>query len=201
MRDPRVAVRSPASGNIKAHHGFLSHCHDLACIQRWIWNFQSCSVRNGSVLCETRLTALRHDYTILKAFNPYYGFDYLARNKYEGWRSLGGILLAFTGVEALFADIGAFSRRAVQISWLGYAYPCLLLAYSGQAAFISENPDAYSNPFYNCVPKGWLYPSLVIAILAAIVASQAMITATFQVSRICQDLSNRANILSFLPKS
>ncbi|KAJ4351516.1 uncharacterized protein N0V89_006859 [Didymosphaeria variabile] len=121
-----------------------------------------------------------HDYTILKAFNPYYAFEYLARNKYEGWRSLGGILLCFTGVEALFADIGAFSRHAVQISWLGYAYPCLLLAYSGQAAFISENPDAYSNPFYNCVPHGWLYPSLVIAILAAIVASQAMITATFQ---------------------
>jgi KUP system potassium uptake protein len=123
-----------------------------------------------------------HDYTILKAFNPYYAFEYLIRNKYEGWRSLGGILLCFTGVEALFADIGAFSRQAVQISWLGYAYPCLLLAYTGQAAFISENPDAYSNPFYNCVPNGWLYPSLVIAILAAVVASQAMITATFQVS-------------------
>ncbi|KAJ4301462.1 hypothetical protein N0V90_003554 [Kalmusia sp. IMI 367209] len=122
----------------------------------------------------------RHDYSILKAFNPYYAFDYLARNKYHGWRSLGGILLAFTGVEALFADIGAFSRQAVQISWLGYAYPCLLLAYTGQAAFISENPEAFSNPFYNCVPNGWLYPSLVVAILAAIVASQAMITATFQ---------------------
>lgn len=144
----------------------------------------------------------RYDHTILKAFNPYYAFDYLIRNKYEGWRSLGGILLCFTGVEALFADIGAFSRQAIQISWLGYAYPCLLIAYSGQfdvsirfgmivtdfilpfsgqAAFISEQPDAYSNPFYNCAPKGWLIPSLIIAIAAAIVASQAMITATFQV--------------------
>ncbi|KAF2014199.1 potassium transporter [Aaosphaeria arxii CBS 175.79] len=122
----------------------------------------------------------RYDHSILKAFNPYYAFDYLVRNKYEGWRSLGGILLAFTGVEALFADIGAFSRQAIQISWLGYAYPCLLLAYSGQAAYISEHPDAYSNPFYNCAPKGWLIPSLIIAIAAAIVASQAMITATFQ---------------------
>jgi KUP system potassium uptake protein len=94
---------------------------------------------------------------------------------------MGGILLAFTGVEALFADIGAFSRRAVQISWLGYAYPCLLLAYTGQAAFISVDPEAFSNPFYNCVPKGWLIFSLILAISAAIVASQAMITATFQV--------------------
>ncbi|KAF2866380.1 potassium transporter-domain-containing protein [Massariosphaeria phaeospora] len=122
----------------------------------------------------------KYDYAILKAFNPYYAFDYLVRNKYLGWRSLGGILLAFTGVEALFADIGAFSRHAIQISWLGYAYPCLLLAYSGQAAYISEHPDAYSNPFYNCVPPGWLIFSLVVALGAAIVASQAMITATFQ---------------------
>ncbi|KAF2736134.1 potassium transporter [Polyplosphaeria fusca] len=121
-----------------------------------------------------------YDYAILKAFNPFYAFNYLTRNKEHGWRSLGGILLAFTGVEALFADIGAFSRHAVQLSWLGYTYPCLLLAYSGQAAYISRFPDAYSNPFYNSAPKGWVIPSLVIAILAAIVASQAIITATFQ---------------------
>ncbi|KAF2631287.1 potassium transporter [Macroventuria anomochaeta] len=122
----------------------------------------------------------RYDYTILKAFNPHYAFEYLIRNKYHGWRSLGGILLAFTGVEALFADIGAFSRHAIQLSWLSYAYPCLLLAYSGQAAYISEHPDAYSNPFFKCAPQGWLIFSLVVAVAAAIVASQAMITATFQ---------------------
>ncbi|KAF2844168.1 potassium transporter [Plenodomus tracheiphilus IPT5] len=122
----------------------------------------------------------KYDYAILKAFNPYYAFGYLIRNKHHGWRSLGGILLSFTGVEALFADIGAFSRHAIQLSWLGYAYPCLLMAYSGQAAYISEHPDAYSNPFYNAVPPGWLIFSLIIAIAAAIVASQAMITATFQ---------------------
>ncbi|ORY16876.1 potassium transporter-domain-containing protein [Clohesyomyces aquaticus] len=121
-----------------------------------------------------------YDYAILKAFNPFYAFDYLVRNGEHGWRSLGGILLAFTGVEALFADVGAFSRQAVQLSWLGYTYPCLLLAYTGQAAYISVHPEAYSNPFYNCVPKGWLIPSLVIAVMAAIVASQAIITATFQ---------------------
>jgi len=120
------------------------------------------------------------DYTVLKAFNPYYAFQYLIRNREQGWRSLGGILLAFTGVEALFADVGAFSRQSVQLSWLGYCYPCLLLAYTGQAAYISVHPDAYSNPFYNAAPPGMLIPSLVVAILAAIVASQAIITATFQ---------------------
>lgn len=118
---------------------------------------------------------------MLKAFNPYYAFDYLVRNGLHGWRSLGGILLCFTGVEVLFAGIGPFSRQAIQISWIGYVYPTLLLAYIGQGACISENPEAYSNPFYNCVPPGWLIPSLIFAISAATVASQTIITATFQV--------------------
>lgn len=126
----------------------------------------------------------QHDYTVLKAFNPGYAFEFLTRNGESGWRQLGGILLAFTGVEALFADLGAFSRRAVQLSWLCYTLPCLLLAYIGQAAYISEHPSAYSNPFFNAAPKGTIYPSLIIAILAAIVASQAIITATFQVGHL-----------------
>ena len=123
----------------------------------------------------------KYDHSVLRAFNPGYAFQYLIRNKTDGWKSLGGVLLAFTGVEALFADLGAFSMRAIQISWLGFTFPCLLLAYIGQAAFISVHPAAYSNPFFNTVPPGWVIPSLIIAILAAIVASQAIITATFQV--------------------
>lgn len=123
-----------------------------------------------------------HDHTVLKAFSPHFAFEYLVRNGSEGWKSLGGLLLAFTGVEALFADLGAFSKSAVQISWLCLAYPCLLLAYIGQAAYIStdETQTAYQNPFFNTVPPGSFYFSIVIAVLAAIVASQAMITSTFQ---------------------
>ncbi|KAI2468761.1 potassium transporter [Annulohypoxylon bovei var. microspora] len=121
-----------------------------------------------------------YDHSVLKAFSPYYAIHFFMEKKTDGWRMLGGILLAFTGVEALFADLGAFSMRAIQISWLSWCYPCLLLAYVGQAAYISVNPDAYSNPFYNAVPPGMLYPSLIVAVLAAIVASQAMITAVFQ---------------------
>ncbi|KAH9206123.1 potassium transporter-domain-containing protein [Leptodontidium sp. 2 PMI_412] len=74
------------------------------------------------------------DHSVLKAFSPYFAGSYLVRNKEEGWRALGGLLLAFTGVEALFVDLGAFSKRAIQISWLCFAYPYLLLAYIGQAA-------------------------------------------------------------------
>lgn len=123
----------------------------------------------------------KYDASVFEAFNPALGFEFLIRHGEKGWRMLGGVLLAFTGVEALFADLGAFSRRAIQISWLGFTFPCLLLAYIGQAAYISVHPNAYSNPFFNAVPPGTVYPALVIAILAAIVASQAIITATFQV--------------------
>ncbi|KAH0194295.1 putative potassium transporter, partial [Aureobasidium melanogenum] len=121
-----------------------------------------------------------HDWTVLKAFSPYFAGLYFMRLKKDGWLSLGGILLCFTGVEALFADLGAFSKRAIQISWLCLTFPCLLLAYIGQAAYISRTPSAYANPFFETVPPGMFYPSLVISILAAIVASQALITSTFQ---------------------
>lgn len=120
------------------------------------------------------------DHSVLKALSPGFAFEFMIRHKTRGWKMLGGVLLAFTGVEALFADLGAFSRRAIQLSWLCYAFPCLLLAYIGQAAYISAHPEAYTNPFFNAVPPGMLYPALIIAILAAIVASQAIITATFQ---------------------
>ncbi|KAK4226818.1 potassium transporter-domain-containing protein [Podospora fimiseda] len=123
---------------------------------------------------------VRHDSSVLKAFSPYFAIQFFSQKKTHGWKMLGGILLSFTGVEALFADLGAFSLRAIQLSWMSYTYPCLLLAYIGQAAHISENPEAYDNPFFKSVPPGMLYPSLVVAVLAAIVASQAMITATFQ---------------------
>lgn len=133
-------------------------------------------------LCCGIYNLAKFDYTVLKAFSPYFAFSYLMRNGYDGWKSLGGLLLAFTGVEALFADLGAFSKRAIQISWLALAYPCLLIAYIGQAAYISADTTgtAFTNPFFNTVPPGTFYFSMVIAVLAAIVASQAMITSSFQ---------------------
>jgi KUP system potassium uptake protein len=125
---------------------------------------------------------VKYDHSVLKAFSPKFAGEYLVRNGEAGWRSLGGLLLAFTGVEALFADLGAFSKRAIQLSWLAFTFPCLLLAYIGQAAFISQDASgtAYTNPFFNTVIPGSFWFGLVIAILAAIVASQAMITAAFQ---------------------
>ncbi|KAL8772316.1 MAG: hypothetical protein Q9209_002528 [Squamulea sp. 1 TL-2023] len=140
---------------------------------------------------------VQHDHSVLKAFSPVFAGQYLMRNKTEGWKSLGGILLAFTGVEALFADLGAFTRRAIQMSWLFFAYPCLLLAYIGQAAFISDHPEAYSNPFFNAVPPGMFYPSLIVAVLASIVASQTMVTATFQTTKLGQAYGIPLSIVIF----
>ncbi|OBS19478.1 hypothetical protein FPOA_11204 [Fusarium poae] len=96
-----------------------------------------------------------YDHTVLKAFSPHYAFTYLIRNETHGWKSLGGLLLAFTGVESLFADLGAFGKRAIQLSWLFLAFPCLLMTYCGQAAFISQDKTglAYTNPFFRTVPE------------------------------------------------
>ncbi|RGP75252.1 potassium uptake [Fusarium sporotrichioides] len=123
-----------------------------------------------------------YDHTVLKAFSPHYAFTYLIRNETHGWKSLGGLLLAFTGVESLFADLGAFGKRAIQLSWLFLAFPCLLMTYCGQAAFISQDKTglAYTNPFFRTVPESTLYFSIIIAVLAAIVASQALIVCSFQ---------------------
>ena len=145
---------------------------------------------------------VNYDAGVFMAFNPGEGFEFLIRHGEDGWRKLGGILLAFTGLEALFADLGAFSRRAIRLSWLCYVLPCLLLAYIGQAAYISAHPEAYSDPFFNAAPPGTIYPALVIAILAAVVASQAIITATFQVCALpCLQYSADVAFNSCLRKS
>ncbi|KAF3924523.1 hypothetical protein ABW21_db0203111 [Orbilia brochopaga] len=136
---------------------------------------------------------VRYDHTVLKAFSPYFAGAWFVRNGTDGWKALGGILLAFTGCECVFADLGSFSKRAVQISWVCFAYPALVLAYAGQAAYISVNEGAYSNPFFNTVPHGLFWPSLILSILAAIVASQATITATFQ-------LLTQIMALNYFPK-
>ncbi|KAF2473712.1 potassium transporter [Lindgomyces ingoldianus] len=109
-----------------------------------------------SNICFGIYNLVKHDYTVLKAFSPYFARDFLAR------------------VEALFANLGAFSKRAIQLSCLCFAYPSLLLAYIGQAAFISHDPSAFSNPFFNCVPPGMFYLSLAMIASLSQLLSQVM---------------------------
>ncbi|QCD82258.1 KUP system potassium uptake protein [Vigna unguiculata] len=122
---------------------------------------------------------LKYDITVLRAFNPAYIYFFFKRNGKAAWSSLGGCVLCITGAEAMFADLGHFSVPAIQIAFTCVVFPCLLLAYMGQAAFLTKNPSSYSSIFYKSVPESLFWPVFVVATLAAMIASQAMISATF----------------------
>jgi K+ transporter len=119
----------------------------------------------------------------LQALAPNYGIDYFLRNHKQGWVSLGGVVLAITGTEAFFADLGHFNVKAVRLSALAIVYPGLTCIYFGQAAFLIKRPDQIGTLYYNAIPHPLFWPAFVIALLAAIVASQAIITGTHSVSR------------------
>jgi len=123
----------------------------------------------------------KHDTTVLRAFYPKYIIDYFRRNHKRAWVSLGGIVLCITGNEAMFADLGHFSVRSIQISFTGLIYPSLICAYGGQAAYLSKFPDDVQKAFYKSIPTPVYWPMFVVAVLAAIIASQAMISATFSI--------------------
>lgn len=122
-----------------------------------------------------------YDSSVLKAFSPVYIYRYLKRGKKKGWTSLGGIMLSITGTEALFADLSHFPVSAIQLAFTVVVFPCLLLAYSGQAAYIMVNREHVVDAFYRSIPEKIYWPVFIIATLAAIVASQATITATFSI--------------------
>ncbi|CAK8562656.1 unnamed protein product [Lathyrus sativus] len=123
----------------------------------------------------------KYDLGVLKAFNPKYIVDYFKRNGKEGWISLGGVFLCITGSEAMFADLGHFNVRAIQISFSFVTCPAILAAYVGQAAYLREFPDKVSNTFYDSIPDPLYWPTFVVAIGAAIIASQAMISGAFSI--------------------
>ncbi|XP_068319914.1 potassium transporter 11-like isoform X3 [Pyrus communis] len=125
----------------------------------------------------------KHDSTVLRAFSPVYIYRYFKRNGRNGWTSLGGIMLSITGTEALFADLAYFPVSAVQIAFTTVVFPCLLLAYCGQAAFLVKNhaDKTVLQAFYLSIPEQIYWPVFIVATLAAIVASQATISATFSI--------------------
>lgn len=123
----------------------------------------------------------KYDVSVLRAFNPKYIIDYFKRNGKKGWVSLGGVFLCITGSEAMFADLGHFSVRSIQISFSCLVFPALLSAYSGQAAYLSKFPESVSNTFYDSIPDPLYWPTFVVAVAAAIIASQAMISGTFSI--------------------
>ncbi|XP_015951095.1 potassium transporter 5 [Arachis duranensis] len=124
---------------------------------------------------------IKYDPIVIKALNPAYIVYYFRRNKKDAWISLGGIVLAITGTEALFADVGHFTVRSIQISMCSVTYPALILAYTGQASFLRKHNDLVSDTFYKSIPHKLYWPMFVVAVAAAIIASQAMISGTFSI--------------------
>ncbi|CAM0913804.1 unnamed protein product [Alopecurus aequalis] len=122
-----------------------------------------------------------HDIGVLRAFNPMYIVQYFIRNGKDGWVSLGGIVLCVTGTEGMFADLGHFNIRAIQLSFNAILFPSVGLCYIGQAAYLRKFPENVADTFYKSIPAPMFWPAFIIAILAAIIASQAMLSGAFAI--------------------
>jgi KUP system potassium uptake protein len=123
------------------------------------------------------------DPSVLRAVNPWHAVDFFIRDGVQGFLILGAVVLVLTGGEALYADMGHFGRRPIRLAWFWVVFPALVLNYFGQGALLLHRVDAASNPFYKLVPEQLLYPMIVIATLAAVVASQALISGAFSLTR------------------
>ncbi|GAB4845442.1 Probable potassium transporter 17 [Ancistrocladus abbreviatus] len=130
---------------------------------------------------------------IFKALSPHHIFKFFLKNGDQGWRLLGGIVLCITGSEALFADLGHFSKSSIQIAFLFTIYPSLVLTYAGQTAYLIRHPNDHADGFYKFIPTQVYWPMFVISTLAAIVASQSLISATFSVIK-------QSVVLNYFPR-
>jgi KUP system potassium uptake protein len=133
------------------------------------------------------------DLAVFRAINPLYAVNFLADDPGRGFVLLGAVVLAVTGGEALYADMGHFGREPIRKAWLRLVFPALLLNYYGQGALLLRYPEAIDNPFYRLAPDWALYPLVVLASLATIIASQAVISGAFSIT-------HQAVQLGYLPR-
>jgi KUP system potassium uptake protein len=125
---------------------------------------------------------------ILLAINPWHGVSFFIRNGFAGFVILGAVVLAVTGAEALYADMGHFGKRPIRVAWFALVLPALMLNYFGQAALVLREPAAAANPFYLLAPRFLLYPMVILATAAAVIASQALISGAFSITQQCIQL-------------
>lgn len=121
--------------------------------------------------------------TVLKAINPIYGVELLIEEGWKGFLIMGSVVLAITGAEALYADMGHFGLKPIRVAWFSFVFPALLLNYFGQGALLIGNPAAIENPFYLLAPTWAMYPLLILATFATVIASQAVISGAFSLTR------------------
>lgn len=136
---------------------------------------------------------IAHDVSILQAVNPIYAWQFFVDHPWVAFVALGAVVLAVTGAEALYADMGHFGRFPIRLTWFGFVLPALLLNYFGQGALIIHDATSVKNPFYLLAPAWALFPLIALATLATVIASQAVITGAFSVSR-------QALQLGYLPR-
>lgn len=131
--------------------------------------------------------------SILQALSPAHALGFVTQHGFSSFLVLGAVVLAFTGAEALYADMGHFGRGPVRTAWFGLVFPALTLNYLGQGAVVAANPQAVSNPFYLLYPSWALYPMVALATAATVIASQAVISGAYS-------LTKQVIQLGFLPR-
>lgn len=145
------------------------------------------------VLGATGIHSILENPAVLAALNPVHGLAFIAREGYTGFLVLGSVFLVVTGAEALYADMGHFGRRPIRLTWFAVVFPGLLLNYFGQGALLLRRPEAAHQPFYSLMPSALLVPVVVLATAATIIASQAVISGAFSLTR-------QAIQLGYLPR-
>ncbi|MBU1362928.1 MAG: potassium transporter Kup [Gammaproteobacteria bacterium] len=136
-----------------------------------------------AVLASFGAMAIIEHPAVLAAVNPIYGLNFLLGNSVLGFFALGAVVLCITGAEALYADMGHFGAKPIRYAWLGYVLPALLINYFGQGALLLADPTTVENPFYLLAPDWARYPLVILATVATIIASQAVISGAFSITQ------------------
>ena len=136
-----------------------------------------------AVLTFTGLVEIAQQPAILAALNPFHALRFLAAQGWHMFVAVGAIVLALTGAEALYADMGHFGKRPIQYAWLGMVLPALTIHYMGQGALLMRDPSALENPFYRMFPEAWLIPAVVLSTVATVIASQAVISGAYSMTK------------------
>ena len=136
-----------------------------------------------AVLAVSGVAQILREPQILNALNPLNGLAFLRAQGWHMFVAVGAIVLAFTGAEALYADMGHFGKRPIQLAWVGLVLPALTIHYMGQGALLMRDPSALENPFYRMFPASWLLPVVVLATLATVIASQAVISGAYSMTK------------------
>ena len=154
--------------------------YGTAGIGRW---FGPIMVLWFAVLATMGVINIAHSPAILSALNPMHAFTFLIHNRYTAFIALGAVVLAFTGAEALYADMGHFGKKPIRAAWFFIAFPSLALNYLGQGGLLLAHPEAISNPFYQQLGAWSIYPLVILSTIATVIASQATISGTFSMTK------------------